>query len=515
MDNNLNNTELLEKIKELESKLQECKKNLNLSLAKEKKWEEFFDNVEDGYFEADTNGNFIFFNNSAYKLLDFSKEDFDRDKAYNNEGIKKLCEVANEAYQKKETIKVFGIEIKRKDSESNFVDIFAFLNDKNSDILRIKGIIRNITRRKQIERELIKTKNFLENILKSSIDGVITTDLHGTIIYTTPQILNFSGYTPEEIIGQKIADSYEKGKDEAKKIMKILTEKGELSNYELKFLKKDGNKVDINLSASLVKNEKGDVIGTLGIFRDVTARKILESQLRHAQKMQAISTLTGGIAHNFNNLLMAIQGYTSLLLLKIEEDTPLHKIPEQIEFQIKKGAKLISRLMEYAKEGRHELNLINLNSLATKVSDEFSITYRNKINIKLDIDENIPMVLADDAQIEHALTNIYTNAIESMPYGGNVYIKTYKINSKKITSKRFTLEPIDYVVLSIKDTGIGIDKENIDRIFEPFFSTKDVSKGAGLGLTSAYGIISSHNGYIDIESEKNNGTVCSIYLPAC
>ena len=238
-----------------------------------------------------------------------------------------------------------------------------------------------------------------------------------------------------------------------------------------------------------------------------------EKQLHEAQKMEAIGTLAGGIAHDFNNLLMGIQGRTSLMLLDNNSDHPHYKHLKGIENIIKGGADLTRQLLGFARGGKYEVKPTDMNDLVGKCSEMFSRT-KKEIRICGKYQKDIWTVEVDQGQIEQVLLNLYVNAWQAMPGGGELYLETENVTLEADYVKAFHIEPGYYVKISVTDNGIGMDEATCRRIFEPFFTTKEVGKGTGLGLASAYGIIKNHKGIIHINSEKGNGTTFSIYLPA-
>ncbi|PXF57303.1 MAG: hypothetical protein C4B58_10410 [Deltaproteobacteria bacterium] len=238
-----------------------------------------------------------------------------------------------------------------------------------------------------------------------------------------------------------------------------------------------------------------------------------EKQLHEAQKMEAIGTLAGGIAHDFNNLLMGIQGRTSLMLLDNNSDHPHYKHLKGIESIIKKGADLTRQLLGFARGGKYEVKPTDINDLIGKCSEMFSRT-KKEIRICGKYQKDIWTVEVDQSQIEQVLLNLYVNAWQAMPGGGELYLETENVTLDANYVKAFHIEPGYYVKISVTDNGIGMDEATCRRIFEPFFTTKEVGKGTGLGLASAYGIIKNHKGIIHIDSEKEKGTTFSIYLPA-
>jgi PAS domain S-box-containing protein len=260
--------------------------------------------------------------------------------------------------------------------------------------------------------------------------------------------------------------------------------------------------------------------GTVGVIRDITERRQfeqqkekLEEQLQHARRMEAIGQLAGGIAHDFNNLLMGIQGNVSLILIHMDSTHPYYERLRNIERQIESGAGLTSCLLGYARKGKYEVKPVDLNQLVEEVSDTFSRT-RKETTIHLELADNLFAIEADRGQIEQVLLNLFVNAVDAMPGGGDLILKTMNTTHKDMKAKLYDPKPGNYVQLTAIDNGGGMGKETIERIFDPFFTTKEMGRGTGLGLASAYGIIKGHGGYIDVESKRGHGTTFSIYLPA-
>jgi signal transduction histidine kinase len=252
--------------------------------------------------------------------------------------------------------------------------------------------------------------------------------------------------------------------------------------------------------------------GTQGIARDITDWIELEDQFQQAQKMVAIGNLTGGIAHNFNNLLMGIQGNVSLALSDMDFRNPAYVRLKRIEAHIENGGDLTKQLLGFSRKGKYEAKPTNLNELIkTQISiftrTEKDITFRGKY------EKNLWPVEVDKGQIKQVLMNLYVNAWQAMPDGGELTIQTENVRLDEDFTKSFDLAPGKYVKISVTDTGIGMDKSTQQRIFDPFFSTKKMIRGTGLGLASVYGIIKNHQGFISVYSEKGEGTTFITYLP--
>jgi len=242
-------------------------------------------------------------------------------------------------------------------------------------------------------------------------------------------------------------------------------------------------------------------------------RKKLGAQLQQAQKMEAVGTLAGGIAHDFNNLLMGIQGRVSLMLMDMDSNHPHFIHVSGIEDAVKKGADLTKQLLGFARGGKYEVKPADPNDLVQK-SSEILGRAKKEIKIQRKYEREIWTVEVDKGQIEQVLVNLYVNAWQAMPGGGDLYLETKNVYLDEKVTQAYGVAPGDYVQISFTDTGVGMDEETRQRVFEPFFTTKEVGGGTGLGLASAYGIIKNHGGIINVYSQPGQGATFNIYLPA-
>jgi len=229
--------------------------------------------------------------------------------------------------------------------------------------------------------------------------------------------------------------------------------------------------------------------------------------------MEAIGTLAGGIAHDFNNLLMGIQGYASLILQGLEEGNPLRERALGIERQVKSGADLARQLLEYARGGKFQVRLTDINDVIEKTSSVFGRT-RREISIHTNLKKDLWSANVDRNQIEQVLLNLYVNASQAMPGGGSLYLHSDNMEFDKEEAQALGLPAGRYVRIGVTDTGMGMDDRTKARVFEPFFTTKEMGRGTGLGLATVYGIVTGHGGTIQVYSEKGHGTSFHIYFPA-
>ena len=237
-----------------------------------------------------------------------------------------------------------------------------------------------------------------------------------------------------------------------------------------------------------------------------------EAQLRQSQKMEAIGTLAGGIAHDFNNILMGIQGHISLMLFQIDANHPFQQRLRNVEKLVESGSKLTSQLLGYARKGRYEVKPIYLNSII-KGTAETVKRVRKDITFNFEFAEDLASVEADTGQMEQVFMNLFVNASDAMPDGGQITVRTENTALQALSGLPFSLNPGPYVLLTVSDQGIGMDEATKERIFEPFFTTKEMGRGTGLGLASVYGIVKGHDGFIDVQSQPNSGTTFRIYFP--
>jgi two-component system cell cycle sensor histidine kinase/response regulator CckA len=377
-------------------------------------------------------------------------------------------------------------------------------------------------KRRAADSALRESSEKYRTILESIEEGYFETDLKGNLTFSNDPFCKMLGYPRNQLLGMNVRDYTTPGT--AEKIFRITAQvkqtgrPEDVTAYEV--IRKNGSKTALELSISLLTDKYGKSAGFRGMLRDVTKRKEteeekhqLETQLQQAQKMESIGTLAGGIAHDFNNILMGIQGNATLMQLKIESEHPSYEKIKNIEKFVQNGTELTKQLLGFARRGKYLVKTTDLNEVIEGSSSLFVRT-KKEIQIHTNFHDEIWTVEVDSGQIEQALLNLYVNAWQAMPEGGDLYLKTRNVMLDSNYVKPFKVEYGKYVEISVSDTGVGIDRETQERIFEPFFTTKEMGRGTGLGLASVYGIIKSHGGYIDVTSEKEKGTTFTIYLPA-
>jgi PAS domain S-box-containing protein len=322
-----------------------------------------------------------------------------------------------------------------------------------------------------------------------------------------------TGYSKHELEGKMKWSHFvvEEDLDKMKHYYKMrrLTPGSAPGSYEFRFTNRKGEVRDLFMNVAVIPGTKESIAS----FIDMTESKNLEEQLTRAQKMEAIGTLAGGLAHDFNNLLMGILGNVSLLRMNFDETDPFFDRLKKVEEYVKRGSDLTKQLLGFARGGKYEVKPTDLGDFILKSSEMFGRT-RKEISIHHGIQDGLWPVEVDKGQMEQVLLNLYVNAWQAMPGGGDLYLSVENVELDELSVSPYGIKPGEFVKLKVTDTGIGMDEATKARIFEPFFTTKEQGHGTGLGLASVYGIIKNHGGYICVESKEKLGTTFIIYLPA-
>jgi two-component system cell cycle sensor histidine kinase/response regulator CckA len=397
--------------------------------------------------------------------------------------------------------------------ERKFYDVSYYpYYGNDSEITHAVVITHDMTERKQAEEALRESEAKFRNLFELSPQAIAVTDARtGKIVDVNDEFCELTHYSRRKVFGKTIADLgfFFEGEDDA--FLKELKASGQVDGLETHFEAKDGFVINALMFARLIRIAGEEFV--LTAFLDMSDQKRLEAQLRQAQKMEALGTLAGGIAHNFNNLLMGIQANASLILLDIDPNEPNYDRLMNIEKMVQNGSKLTRQLLGYAREGRYEIRPMSLNQLIKETSGTFGLT-KKEIRVHHDLARDLRAIEADQGQIEQILWNLYINAADAMPSGGDLFLRTMNVTHKDVTGKSPKVKPGHYVLVEVTDTGTGMDNKTAERIFDPFFTTKGMSRGTGLGLASVYGIVRNHGGTITVTSKKGKGSTFSIYLPA-
>jgi two-component system cell cycle sensor histidine kinase/response regulator CckA len=361
-------------------------------------------------------------------------------------------------------------------------------------------------------QELAISEKWHRSIFDNATDGIMVLDKNGVIMNVNQKACEIHGFEKNALIGVNtgLLESGNKEKHD-ERMSRILD--GETLIFETEHYKKDGSKILLEVSAKAL-NIGGDTY-IQSFYRDITEKKRIQEQLMHSQKMESIGSLAGGIAHNFNNILTAILGYSELLLEFSNLDGTSKQRVQNIESSARKAGVMVSKLLSFARRDAHEVLPLNLNDVISDSVKLFEGVLNKRIGLRVDLNSNVSPIEGDPNQLEQVIMNLMVNARDAMPDGGLITVRTAVAElGKSDLDIPADIEPGKYVTLSVSDTGSGISKEIMGRIFDPFFTTKEKGKGTGLGLATVYGIVKDHKGYISVHSEVGKGTSFDIYLPS-
>ena len=369
-----------------------------------------------------------------------------------------------------------------------------------------------IEERTKIEELLRDSENQYKQLIENAIDSIFIAQ-DGLIKFSNQKTAELIGYSTEELKTIPFPEFIHPDDRELVLGYHIRRMKGDLdlpTTYSFRIVAKDRSEAIVQINTILI--EWDGKPATLNFVRDITDQKKLEESFHQAQKLEAIGTLAGGIAHDFNNLLMGIQGRSSLLAINLLPEDPNQEHLEAIKEYVSSATNLTSQLLGTARGGKYEPKPVHINVLIHKSSTMFSRT-KKEIQVFVELSKLPIVVEVDRQQIEQVLLNMYLNAWQAMPGGGELRLKSSVSILDKSYCEAYRVSPGHYAVISITDNGIGMDKTTRSQIFDPFFTTREMGRGTGLGLASAYGIIKNHEGFITVYSEIGHGTTFNIYLP--
>jgi PAS domain S-box-containing protein len=356
----------------------------------------------------------------------------------------------------------------------------------------------------------------LATVIEQTSETVVITDLDGTIQYCNPAFEKVTGYAREEVIGQnpRVLKSGKHSQEFYGQLWGTIRQGGVWSGHLIN-KKKDGSFYEEDAAISPIRDASDNITGFVAVKRDVTERLQLESQLRQAQKLESIGRLAGGVAHDFNNLLTVINGYSGLLAKGLKAGDPLHSYVLEIVNAGERAASLTKQLLAFSRKQVIEPKVFDLNTTIQQALPMLRRLIREDIALETILDDSLGQVKADPDQIHQVILNLAVNARDAMPDGGilSIVTKNVELGAPANTANRPGALPGNYVLLSVSDTGQGMDETTRQHIFEPFFTTKEVGKGTGLGLATVYGIVRQSNGWIELESKVGAGTSFKVYLP--
>ena len=412
--------------------------------------------------------------------------------------------------REEQVVAVMGVGNKDADYTENDLAVVSFLSD----------VAYEITTRKQAEGE----REQLAAAIAQTSDIVMITDPEGVIQYVNPAFVRITGYSQQEALGRspRLLKSGEQDQEFYREMWGTISAgrswQGRIINK-----RQDGDLYIEEAHISPVLDKSGAICNYVAIKTDITdhlklyeEKANLEKQMREAQKMESIGRLAGGVAHDFNNMLTVISGYTTIVSEQMEEHDPLRQDLEQVQDAAMRARDLTRQLLAFARRQTVSPQVIDLNEVLAKSHKMLGRLIGEDIDLKMIPCENVWPLKLDPAQIDQIIANLAVNARDAINGVGRVSIETHNIVlDKEFCSNHLNLQPGEYVLLSFSDTGMGMDRETLDKIFEPFFTTKKVGEGTGLGLSTVYGIVRQAGGLVDVHSEPDRGTTFKLYLPRC
>ena len=510
-----------------EERFVELQNEVKLRTESEGRFRTIFDSSNDGLLICDkSTGDIVHVNEKMCEMFGYTYEQLIQknisiidleDSKYKSDELIKEANSVQKSYLREWKVKnksgeIFWTEISIKD---------AVIDNQKRALVAI----RDISQRKQAEEDRRLSEEKYRNIFERSVEGIFQATPDGLLISVNPSMARLFGYGSSEEMINKVKNVQEEiyvNPTDRERFKYELELNGRIEGFETQNFRKDGKMIWVSLNARTVCDSGGKIMYYEGTAMDVTMRKNaeeekerLESQLRQAQKMEAIGTLAGGIAHDFNNILSVVLGFGSMLKIEVDKDTSAGKYVDQIVLAAEKATNLISSLLSFSRKQPAMLQPVKLNDVISSVEKLLITSLTEDIAFQKNLSEQNLVIMGDVTQIEQILFNLATNSRDAMPGGGKLIIETKLMDIKDdFTDILGYGEPGTYAVLSISDTGKGMDAQTKEHIFDPFFTTKSVGKGTGLGLSTVYGIVKQHNGFISVYSEPELGTTFHIYFPA-
>jgi PAS domain S-box-containing protein len=375
----------------------------------------------------------------------------------------------------------------------------------------------DVTDRRRAEAALRESEERFRSLSENAPDLIATMDLEGSFTYVNPAWKKLLGHERHEVLGRYFIDfvRVEDAPEYVRVFKRVFQGEETVTGHKGILIHTDGSLRRFELSGSPNFDSEGNVTGVVLVAADTTEQSRLEEQLRHAQKMEAVGTLAGGVSHDLNNVLHAISGYAQLLLHRKDLDDPDWHHLQLLNRSVERGAELVKQLLTFSRKVEANMRPVDVNAEIEDVRRLLERTIPRMIQIETRLDPDLLPIQADPAQIEQILMNLGSNARDAMPEGGTLLFVTANFHLEDdSTLTRLELDSGHYVKLTISDTGQGMDAETLDKIFEPFFTTKGFADGTGLGLSTVYGIVKNHGGHIACRSAPDQGATFDIYLPA-
>ena len=480
----------------------------------EEKYRYLFESIRHGVYVSSKEGKFTDCNQAMVEMLGYENKeqilalDLTRDVYENPEDRRNFQRII----EKEGYVKEYEVTFKKKNGETITIFLTSQTNNnERNEVIGYQGMMMDITGRKKMEKDLREVNHFLNRLIEASPDGIIVTDSKGDIIIYNKAAEQLLGYGRDELIGRaNIKDLYPRGL--ARKIRETMLDeksgkKGILPPTELYVKNKAGEVIDISLSASIIYDEKGDELASIGIFNDLSEmirvkRKLKETQdqLFQAERLAAMGRLTSQIAHELNNPLYGIMNTLELLKAEIPEASRRRRLLDMSLSEVVRLSVMLKNMLTFSRPEEEARKEIDISTFLESILMLFEKQLlESDIKLITAFDETVPAIMVSPGQMRQVFLNIIKNGVEAMPHGGTLSVAT-KIED-------------NHLMIVVRDTGMGMDEEVKEKIFDAFFTTKEEVRGVGLGLSVCYGIIQDHGGTIDVESAPGKGSTFTVLLP--
>ncbi len=476
------------------------------------------ENAADMIAVVDMQGKRLFNSLSYQKVLGYSPEELQASSAFDQIHPDDRERVKRAAEESRNTGLGKTLEYRLRHKNGSWL----VLESTSSVISNPKGepeklviVNRDVTERKRAEEALRRSEADFRSVVEDAPYGIYRASVTGRLLQVNPALRKMLGYEQEQdLLRKELASDVFLHKGEYQRLAEHLTRTEEVKDVEMEWKKQDETPITVRCSGRRINDERGDPAYFEVFAEDVTEKRVLEKQLRMAQKMEAIGRLSGGIAHDFNNLLGVIIGYSRVLKKSLGPENELREHADEIEKAGQRAAAMTKQLLAFSRQQVLTPEVLNLNTLVTDLEKMLPRLLGEDIEVSLTLDSELGSVKADQSQIEQVVMNLAVNARDAMPEGGKLKVQTANARlDQAYTRTHPGSRAGNYVLLTVTDSGTGMDTAILAHIFEPFFTTKERGKGTGLGLATVYGIVKQSNGYIWVDSAPGKGASFQIYLP--
>jgi PAS domain S-box-containing protein len=474
--------------------------------------------ISEGILELTAGGEIVYANPSALSLTGIAEQElltsslselFHEDHRQEIADLLRRLEDVPQAISEASPVKLNGKEVA--------VDFIPVKDEWSRTVI---VILRDVSERKRAKEALLKSEQQFRSLSENAPDIIYTLDLDGSFTYVNPAWEQVLGYRTEEVLGKNFRH-FARQKDEKEYIRnleRITNRKETVRDVTTTLIHKDGSARRLTLSGAPNLDPDGKTTGIVGLLKDITEQERLQTQLQQAEKMEAIGTLAGGVAHDLNNILGGLVSYPELLLMQIPDDSPLKKSVLAIKKSGDKVAAVVQDLLTLTRRRTAATEVLNLKDIVSDYLQSLEYdklkSYHDEVEVEVHLEADLLNILGSPVHLSKTVMNLVSNAAEAMPDGGKVVISTENRYVDKPIRGYDDVEEGDYVTLVVSDTGVGISSKDIKRIFEPFYTKKAMGRsGTGLGMAVVWATVKDHKGYIDVQSAEGKGTTFTLYFP--